>query len=217
MSPKRRNNGKKRNRESERQSERPRKIILDGEEIPASDVSADKNTNLLQVIIRFKKVDYYSVTPKTFEGDILVVNFMLKQFDLEFFRFPQKSILFFYDDYNVEKVAKVTKYSSIIEDGVVSIKLELNNIIDKTLWDKEWMTEEYFYNEYVLGLNKFWQLSGEKLDELIKPLGLARKSYEDDIMLKRRIVSYIQASIKPTNNIMDMLNNDLNKKSGNKE
>lgn len=218
MSPRRRSDNKDGDSKGKGKHERPRKAISSSKEIAATSVtSSSKQTNLLQVCLRFKKVDYFSVTPLTFNGDKLSISFIIKDFDLDFLKFPSKAVIFYYGDDNREKVGKVMKYSAVLEDNLLNLQIALANVIDKSVWDREFFTDEYFYNEYVIGLNKFWHAGGDELERLVRPLGLCKKSYEDDTMFKRRIVNYIQATIKPTVNVMDMLNADLNNPSKLKE
>jgi len=211
MPPKRRGPNKYGNPSSKNQSKGPGKTFLNGAQISAENLKeAREDLNKLQVTIRFQKVDHYSIIPKEYIGNYISVKFMLKHFNLDLLKFHDKAVVFFYNGNN-PKVGKIRNYKASIENGIVTMHLELVNIVNREMWEREFFTEEYFYNEYVLGFNKFWAVNGDKLDELVKPLGLSRKSYEDDPMFKRRVVTYIQMTIKPTNDVMAMLNSDLKK------
>lgn len=212
MPPRRRDGNQDGDNESSREHKRSRKSIRDRKAEPTTNlepiVPADSTS---KVTLRFKKVDYVSITRKYQIKNTIVVNFLLKSLDLDLLKFPEKAVLFFFDEDMAEKVGKIHSYVCSIENSVVNLKIELGRVVNKSAWEREFYTDEYFYNEYILGLNKFWYLSSLELDELVKPLGFIRKSYEDDTMFKRRIVAYLQATLKPSIDVMEMLNEDIKK------
>jgi hypothetical protein len=82
-------------------------------------------------------------------------------------------------------------------DGKVILELRVSKV--KPIEDllKSQITEEQFYEVYVVGRSdEFFRRSGDKLDDLIGLIGLRRREGEDDYALRRRVVKYLRKVIE---------------------
>lgn len=88
-------------------------------------------------------------------------------------------------------IARIKNFAASVSAEAIVLQLELSNLRLKASWDMEWQTPSVFYDQ-ILADRTFFKTVGRKLEEYVKPLGIARKISETDQALRRRTLSYLQ-------------------------
>lgn len=138
-----------------------------------------------------------SLFDKNVVGYTLTCQYPLSNFNLDILKNINAAQL--YLDINDEVyISRIKSFVASVSAESVILQLTLSNLRLKSSWDMEWLTPSAFYDQ-LLFEKTFFKTVGKKLEEYVKPLGLARKTSETDPALRRRTLSYLQSQMNQDN------------------
>jgi hypothetical protein len=87
-------------------------------------------------------------------------------------------------------ISRISSFLANVSPEAVLLQLTLSNLRLKAAWDLEFNTPSVVY-EQILSQKEFFKVSGKRLEDFVKPLGLSRKVSETDQALRRRTLDYL--------------------------
>jgi len=143
----------------------------------------------------------------------LVCQYPLSNFNLDILK-DVRAAQIYLDIEDKIYVARIAAFIANVSPDSIVMQLTITNLRLKEALDMEFNTPSMFY-EQILAEKSFFKVAGKKLEDYIKPLGLARKVSETDQALRRRTLGYLALAMGEDNGeeVVNLIN-DLKKKKG---